>query len=239
MNKYLKIVTISDTHRFHKEVDLPEGDLLIHAGDFTSMGSVEDVEDFLIWLKKKSRKYTFGSVFIAGNHDKSFDVKYAKTFDLTAEEGKKPKWLEEMLLEYVDPKIGVRYLENTHTIVNDFKIWGSPVTPWFFGDYWAFNKNRGDEIKEVWETIPKDADIVVTHGPANGLLDYVLDSKINAGCEELSKYIAAIKPKLHVSGHIHEGYGVTKSGSTIYMNASYVNTSYVPSNAPQVITISK
>ena len=239
MNKHLKIVVTSDTHGKHKDLDLPDGDLFIHAGDFTSVGSGPDVEDFLIWLKKKSRKYTYGSLFIAGNHDKSFDSKYVKNFDINAEEGRKPKWLEDMLLEYVNPNLGVRYLENSYTVVNDFKIWGSPITPWFFGDYWAFNKQRGDEIKEVWDTIPKDVEVVVTHGPVRGTLDYIPDQKLNVGCEELQKYIAAIKPKLHISGHIHEAYGITKVGSTIYINASFVNASYIPSNAPHVITVSK
>lgn len=238
MEEY-KIVITSDTHKNHKTLDLPEGDILIHAGDISSKGDEFDIESFLIWLKKKSRKYTYGSVFIAGNHDRSFDPKYSKEFDSNAIEGEKPKWLKDMLLEYVNPSYGVRYLENTSTVIKNLKIWGSPVTPWFYGDYWAFNKNRGEEIKEVWDTIPNDSDVVIIHGPVYGTLDYIPDQKVNVGCEDLKKYIDGIKPKLFICGHIHESYGITKRGSTIYVNGSYCNASYLPINEPHLITITK
>lgn len=230
---------ISDTHAHHGKVDLPEGDLLIHAGDFTNTGYRNEVEDFLKWLKKVSRKYTYGSVFIAGNHDRSFDPKYLREYDNDAPEGEKPLWLQELLNKYVNPSYGIRYLENSSTTVQGLKIWGSPHTPWFHGDTWAFNRYRGEEIRETWNTIPGDVDIVVTHGPSKGTLDQVERGNEHVGCEDLRQVINAISPKLFVFGHIHEGYGMTKKLGTIHVNASVCTAIYKPNNPVRMILISK
>lgn len=246
MDNTYKVVCISDTHNKHGAVDLPEGDLLIHAGDFSSMGYTHEVESFLKWIKKNSRKYTFGCVFIAGNHDRSFDQKYISEYghrledDISEYNGMlKPKWLKDMLEEYADPKIGVRYLEGNCVQVDKLKIWGSPYTPSFYPEYWAFNLDRGDLIRNHWNTIPSDTDIVVTHGPAYGILDYIPDQEVNVGCADLKEVIEAIKPKLLVCGHIHEGYGITKSMSTIHLNSSICDANYHAKNKPHVVVVSK
>ncbi len=243
-NTVYKIITLSDTHGKHNEVDLPEGDLLVYAGDFTGIGSKYEVESFLKWLKKVSRKYTFGSVFIAGNHDRSFDPKYYKEYEYYSSldqesPTKKPSWVYSMLEEYADPKLGVRYLEGTSVQIDKLKVWGSPYTPSFGKDFWAFNLDRGEEIYEHWKTIPTDVDILVTHGPSAGVLDYIPDQEVNVGCEDLKKVVDAIKPTLLVCGHIHESYGVMKSGSTIHLNSSICNKNYLPHNKPHSVIISK
>jgi hypothetical protein len=239
MGEY-KVVCASDSHGKHKQVSLPEGDIFIYSGDCTSMGYKHEVEDFLKWLKNKSRNYTYGSVFIAGNHDRSFDPKFRHLFGEIPGVGEgKPSWLVDMLNEYANPEYGVRYLENSYVQVKELKIWGSPVTPWFHGLSWAFNKYRGDDIYSVWETIPSDTDIVVTHGPVMGTLDYIPDQDVHVGCSDLARVLEAHQPKLHVSGHIHEAYGMTKNMGTIHINASICNHSYIPDNKPIAITITK
>jgi len=101
----MKIVCTSDTHSKHHYLvphELPEGDLLIHAGDFTSYGYKHEVESFFSWLKKAAKRYEHGVVFIAGNHDRSFDPKYFRQyedhdlFDKHETPGK-PFWLQEMI----------------------------------------------------------------------------------------------------------------------------------------------
>lgn len=232
-----KIVCISDTHTLHEGLTskgmgniLPEGDLLIHAGDFSNVGGKGDVENFIEWLIKLAPRYNDGIVFIAGNHDKSFDPKYNH---LDGNVGK-PLWLRDILSDLVSSDYGITYLENSSVTFDDIKVWGSPITPWFYGDTWAFNRRRGDEINEVWNEVPTDTDIIVTHGPAKGYGDFTINDRSHVGCEHLRYKIQEIKPKIHVFGHIHEGYGTIEEGGTAYINASICTERYEPTNKPIV-----
>ena len=221
---------------------LPEGDLLIHAGDFSSTGQKGEVKSFIKWATQQAPRYTHGAVFIAGNHDKSFDPKYFRDYedhDLWDDEShlKKPTWLCDILSDLESGSTGVTYLENQAVTLGGLKIWGSPITPWFGGDRWAFNKHRGTDIKEVWDQIPIDTDIIVTHGPVAYKLDYIPSSKEYVGCEDLRKAVERVKPILHVSGHIHEGYGVEMSAGALYVNASTCDRFYDPVNKPITVNI--
>jgi hypothetical protein len=109
-------------------------------------------------------------------------------------------------------------------------IYGTPWQPEFFN--WAFNLPRGEKLKEKWDMIPVDTDILITHGPPFGKLDYVRYGNENVGCEELMKRVEEIKPKIHVFGHIHEGYGYVFDGNTHYINASVLNDRYEYRNKP-------
>ena len=246
----MKLVCISDTHNRHKHLTslaafpnrLPDGDLLLHAGDFTGVGRKGEVTSFIEWLVKQAPRFTYGIVFIAGNHDKSFDPKFFREyedFDLWNDEShlKKPTWLSDLLRDLKSSDPSIAYLENQAVEINGLKIWGSPITPWFRGDYWAFNKHRGPEIAEVWKDIPLDADIVMTHGPVAYKLDYVPRDQEYAGCEDLRKKVEQVKPLLYVSGHIHESYGWDESIDTTFLNASICNHSYEPVNRPWEVII--
>lgn len=235
-----KIVTISDTHSKHGRVDLPHGDLLICSGDITNYGYKFEVESFISWLIRNSYKFTYGIVFIAGNHDRSFDPKFVNEYLKTKEDfdnhidGEKPYWLKQIISELPE---NIHYLENNGIELAGLKIWGSPITPWFGGDRWAFNKYRGDEINSIWKLIPSDTDIIITHGPSHLNLDYTLIGREYVGCEQLAYRIKEIKPKLHVFGHIHEDYGIVEKGDTIYVNTSICTLNYVPSNPPIVLDL--
>lgn len=233
----MKIVAISDTHTFHKHLTskgmgsiLPDGDLLIHSGDLTGLGRRDEVEEVFKWLTEIAPRYTHGIVFIAGNHDRSFDPK----FNYSDAQRKKPDWLEEKLAALPS---NVQYLENQHTTVDKLKIYGSPVTPWFHGDRWAFNKHRGEEINEVWEGIELDTDIVVTHGPVRNIGDFIPSSREYVGCEDLLARLQIVQPKLCIFGHIHEAYGVYPTDRTIYINASICDANYDPTNKPHIIEL--
>jgi hypothetical protein len=113
------------------------------------------------------------------------------------------------------------------------KIWGSPWQPEFHN--WAFNLPRGERIKEKWDMIPMNTDILITHGPPMGKLDYVPYDNVNVGCEELLIRIQEVKPKIHVFGHIHEGYGYVFDGNTHYINAAVLNGRYEFRNKPLTI----
>lgn len=245
----MKVVLISDTHTRHKHLTskafkpgLPDGDLLIHAGDFTSVGQKGETISFIEWADQQASRYTYGVVFIAGNHERSFDPKYFREHEDSdlwdnLSHLRKPTWLRNILSDLEPGRSRVTYLENQEIILGGIKIWGSPVTPWFYGEKWAFNKQRGSEIKEVWDQIPADTDIIVTHGPVIGRHDYVPSAIKYTGCEELKNKVEEIKPRLHVCGHIHEGHGEEMVGGIVYVNASICDRFYDPVNKPIVINL--
>jgi Icc-related predicted phosphoesterase len=114
----------------------------------------------------------------------------------------------------------------------------SPWQPEFGA--WAFNlKRNSKEIRSIWEKIPINTDILITHGPPYGILDLSV-GKDHAGCQALYERVRVIKPKLHVFGHIHEAYGKQQGGkqqSTIFVNASTCSIRYQPVQAPIVIEL--
>lgn len=222
----VKIVCFSDTHCQHREVKLPECDIAIFAGDLSGTGQRREVEEFLNWYSHQVQ--CTERIWIAGNHDRSFDPKFREAFKLDDDD-----WVERYKCWP-----GLIYLEDSSIERFGLKIWGSPWTPWFHGDRWAFNKHRGDELRAVWREIPLDADIVVTHGPIFGKLDYTLRDKSFVGCEDLRHYIEAVDPKLHVCGHIHEGYGMDSWGpQTVFVNAAFCDAYNTPKNDPIEVTL--
>lgn len=207
----MKVVVISDTHMRHRDIDLPEGDLLIHAGDVSSRGAKIEIIDFLDWFSAQKHQY---KIFIAGNHDFMFEVRGRE------------------MREHIPDNI--IYLENSGTKINGIKFWGSPVQPEF--NDWAFNVERGTKIKKYWNMIPNDTNVLITHGPPFGILDKTIRSE-NVGCEELKIYVESIKPQFHIFGHVHEGFGTTSNGLTQYINASILNERYLYTNDPIVFDI--
>ena len=208
----MKLVCISDTHGHHRSLTLPEGDVLLHAGDFhRDHNNTDEIEDFNEWLG--SLDYTH-KVIIAGNHD----------------------FCLEWLPAYNQKKItNAVYLRDSSVEIEGFKIYGSPWTPRFFD--WAFNQDRGQESAERWAKIPDDTDILITHGPPHGILDRVYNKGDHLGCEELRKRVDDLTLKLHVFGHIHAGYGDMFCEKTRYVNASACNERYSPTQEPIVVEL--
>jgi len=205
---------ISDLHGFQPE--LPGGDLLIVAGDLTARDTPPEYDRFAGWLKRQ--KYLY-KIVIAGNHDgllQRFPERVHHTEDLERFQGR---------LYSSDA-----YLCDSGVEVWGFKIWGSPWTPTMLN--WHFMKDRGDPIKAMWDLIPDDTEILITHGPAYGIQDQV-GSKL-LGCEELRRTIDTRlkKLKLHVFGHIHDSYGKVTVNSVIHVNASIMDEQYNPVNKP-------
>jgi Icc-related predicted phosphoesterase len=235
----MRITHISDTHNKHNQLNglLPGGDLLIHSGDISSLGRKSEVERFVKWFNDIDN-YT-NKVFIAGNHDMTFDREQLLRDKLAYFEGKteydtecaegKPDWLKELLGIHLRPNVS--YLENSDVTIDGIKIWGSPVTP-SFGYGWAFNKDRGYDINEVWNTIPMDTDIVITHGPIYGYCDRTSREGLNVGCADLYHRLNEVKPQLHFSGHIHEAYGYRHTDWGYAFNGCNCDLSYLVNNKP-------
>jgi len=214
----MKIVCLSDTHNCNEQIEVPDGDILIHSGDATIRGTIDEITAFNEWFANLPHKI---KIFVAGNHDWLFETNnsYAR------------KMLDDSII----------YLQDSSTEIEGLKIYGSPWQPRFFD--WAFNLNRGAEMAEKWKLIPNDIDILITHGPPNGILDEVPRKYFveNTGCEELRKKVEEIsafgKLKLHVFGHIHCGYGVREEFGIKFVNASTCDESYNPTQPPIVVEL--
>lgn len=213
----MRLVCVSDTHNQHAALDVPEGDALLFAGDMCGHGDMHEVKRFCRWLRDLPHEH---KVVVAGNHDWPFDPSRA---DLENEHARR----------YVE-WAGAHYLQDATAEVAGLTVYGSPWQPWFYD--WAFNLPRdGDEIRERWAAIPDDTDVLVTHGPPLGYGDEVERGRV--GCALLAERIKEVRPLLHVSGHIHEGYGVRSDGHTRYVNASVLDRWYRQVNAPVVIDL--
>ena len=209
----MKLVCISDTHGDHANLELPNGDVLIHAGDVTGHGTEQDFLDFLAWYESQPHQH---KIFVAGNHDRFLETS------------------EDVAAAHVK-STDVIWLNDTGVCLNGVNFWGSPITLQFHD--WAFMRNPGADIEKHWALIPENTDVLVTHGPPYGILDLVkrLDgSEEKTGCPLLKKAIIAIQPKVHIFGHIHEEYRVYENDGIEYLNVSTMNQSYRIANDPVV-----
>ncbi len=200
----MRIIAISDTHGLHNRIEnLPEGDFLIHAGDFMNSGyDPQDILSFNRWLGEQPFQHR---IVCAGNHDRHFQ--------------NAPEQARAMLTNAV-------YLENSGTTISGVTFWGSPYTPEFLN--WAFMYRRGLGAKLYWDQIPMNLDVLITHGPPFGILDQVAPGGDHLGCEELLRAVEEKKPKVHIFGHIHGGAGNLDLGATRFVNAAYLNERYQP-----------
>lgn len=215
----MEITFISDTHSRHTDItkDLPGGDLLIHSGDFMNSGvKRNEMFSFCDWFNKLDDYDT--KIFIAGNHDILFE--------------QSPEFVKGELTGYK----WIDYLQDEEFIFNDVKIYGSPWQPEFYN--WAFNlPRRGPGLSSRWENIPNDTDILITHGPPQGILDISGPpySQGDLGCELLRVRVDELKPKIHVFGHIHGSYGYKFINGTHFINASVLNEQYEYKNKPLTV----
>lgn len=214
----MRLVLTSDTHRKEGHLIVPKGDILIHAGDFDVYKN-----HHLVSLDKWFSKIKAGFkkiIFIGGNHD----------FYLQESGHKKVQQLV----------TNATYLQDSEVVVDGIKFYGSPWTPIFFD--WAFMLDE-EGLKERYDRIPNDTDVLITHGPAYGILDQVYktngDFDKNVGSFALKEAIKRIQPKIHVCGHIHCGFGKYTDYKTNYYNVSFVDEMYQPTNEPTVVDIYK
>lgn len=207
---------ISDLHGFYPQLD--GGDMLIVSGDFTASDTPDQFQYFFSWLSEQDYE---SAVVIGGNHDNLLQKGCIPFLELD-----KPL------------DISIYCLCDSGTEFEGLKIWGSPWTTKFKGmnpHCMAFTVDTDEELAEKWKLIPEDIDILITHSPPFGILDNVENRK-NVGSSSLRETIEKIKPRLHVFGHTHEGYGqmlLKHSGpNTICVNSSHVDARYRPVNKP-------
>lgn len=204
--KTTQIVAISDTHGHESKLALPLGDILIHSGDFTACDSLQENIAFLKWFESQPHKHR---VVIAGNHN------FIPERD--------PALWASLVSEYAP---SCHYLQDSGVELDGWKIWGSPITPYFYN--WSFNRHRGPEIQAHWDKIPNNTEILISHGPPHGILDLVMDGS-RQGCKDLKKTIEnRLKSlQMHCYGHLHlEGAQSVVQDGVIYVNAACVDEEY-------------
>ncbi len=213
---------MSDSHHKHQRFTVPKCDLFIHAGDFSFNGEAHVIKSFGEWLEKQPAEHI---VITPGNHEEWWEKNWEEGCDI---------------LEDACPRVHI--LNDSGVVINGVNIWGSPITPYFFS--WAWNRARvpalvpmhGAYIKNHWDLIPDNTDILITHGPPYHILDELqfVDGTPKgefAGCQLLLNRVREIKPAMHFFGHIHAHGGKQEHhDGTSFYNASLCDEMYSPTN---------
>ena len=227
-----RLVIISDTHNQHAQLKIPEGDLLIHAGDFSGTGTLKQTVSFIDWLTAQPHAH---KIFIAGNHDLTLQ---AELYERSWRRFHRERADDAAIRDYIEQKEragALHYLRDREITAAGLRIYGSPWQPEFYD--WAFNLPRGPQIAQIWSKIPARVDVLVTHGPPFGILDRVASGE-RVGCEDLAREVLGrVRPRVHAFGHIHEGYGVVEREGIRFVNASCCDLDYAPLQAPVVLDV--
>jgi Icc-related predicted phosphoesterase len=206
----MRIVAIADTHLFHRGYEIPDGDVLVHAGDICRRGSLDELGVALHWFDGLSHKT---KIVVAGNHDWAFAREHERGTARAA---------------LVDA--GILYLEDEVATVEGLRVYGTPWQPEFMS--WAFNLPRGPALAEKWSAIPAGLDLLITHGPPAWIGDCIWDGS-HVGCVDLRARVMEVRPRVHAFGHIHNDGGVWQDEATLFANV----TSDECGRSPTVIDI--
>lgn len=209
----MRIVCISDTHSQHSNITdpIPEGDVLVHAGDFTGIGLEHQIKSFDEWIGSLPHRH---KIVIAGGHDLWSDVN-----------------LKERASEIL---ASCTYLDDSEFVIQGLRFYGTSLEPPNYD--WCFSVENDELIRSSVDKIPSRTDVVITHLPPLGIRDQIIDGT-SVGSSYLRQRILLIEPKVHIFGHIHEGYGQEQRGKTIFVNAATCDIGYKPANGPIIIDL--
>lgn len=211
----LTICHISDTHL--QALPVEPADILVHSGDFLNYGAMEELVQFRNQLEKVKDKFD-KIILVAGNHDEIFETN--------------PHTSKSFLLETIPNLV---YLHHETYEYKGYKIFGTPWQPFF--NNWSFNVKDNLELYEKYLQIPEDTQILITHCPAEGILDRTHDMK-KVGSKALKLALLQLKElKAHMFGHIHYSYGVDYISDVQYSNGAICGEDYKPTNKPRIITL--
>lgn len=201
----MKIYGISDTHTLHSNIKVPECDVLIHAGDYSSTGRIQEITSFLEWFSKQPAEF---KIFISGNHDSlSWDNR---------------SLFNTLVKDYENDN--VFYLEDSGIELKGLKIYGTPWTPTF--GMWSYMVDPySPRMQRYRDLIPDNLDILISHGPPHGVCS-MTSRGVDAGCYQLKQAIERAKPKGVVCGHLHESHGQGMLGETKIYNVANLNEYY-------------
>ena len=187
----MRIVAVADTHLFTDDLVVPDGDVLVHAGDLCRAGNLDELALAAAWLRSLPHRH---KVVVAGNHDWAF--------------ARMPHHARALLSDCI-------YLEDSEATIAGVRFYGSPWQPEF--NDWAFNLPRGRALADVWAKIPHNIDVLVTHGPPAGFGDRYGN---RIGCEDLLRRVREVTPRLHLFGHVHQDGGFWQDGGIAFANVT-------------------
>jgi hypothetical protein len=221
----IRVVCISDTHTLQWP-EIPDGDLLIHAGDLCNDGSVREIQDTVDWLRSLPHPH---KIAIGGNHDSYFDFRSRLDEDRedpsssfgavsstasihSLDLSSRIDWGDihylqhsAITLSFQDTSTPSPTTPLTSSRSRALTIYGAPQIPAVvpFGPEHAFTY---PPHHDAWSgTIPPETDILVTHTPPQSHLD--LSPIYSIGCPNLLAETWRVRPALHVFGHVHESAG--------------------------------
>ncbi|KAG7095992.1 hypothetical protein E1B28_006675 [Marasmius oreades] len=208
---WTRFVCISDTHS--NIYTFPKGDVLLHAGDLSSWGEVEQLKQTVDWIASLEGFQV--KILIGGNHDLCLDEDWCKGYspeEREYEEARKLITNGEVMAK------GIRYLEHgrlefTTEEGRKWIIYGSPAAPRYA--LGAFQYKNSKEAEDIYKCIPDDTEILLTHTPPHQILDKTRKG-IRAGCKVLRDVLDSgrlDRLRLHVFGHIHEAHGAMLTGN--------------------------
>lgn len=215
----MRLVATSDTHGMLDPAALPPGDVLVLAGDLLA-DAPDDAPDPVAWQAERLRELDAllgdlpyaAALLVAGNHDRVLAARPDLGRALRA----------------------ARYLEDEPCEVQGVRFYGSPWQPQL--SHHAFFLPDGRPAWERYRRIPPGTDVVITHTPPWGILD-AWDPGVSVGGRMLRARVAALRPRVHVFGHVHPSYGAREVDGVRCYNASMCDATGAPVNPPHVIDL--
>jgi Icc-related predicted phosphoesterase len=198
----MRLVAVADTHLFHDDLVIPDGDVFIHAGDLCRSGRLDELILAARWINALPHRH---KVVVAGNHDWAF--------------ARRPDAARAVFVP------SVIYLEDAACTIDGVAFYGSPWQPEFGA--WAFNLPRGEALRAKWAEIPEGTDVLITHGPPAGFGDRVSPRR-REGCADLRDRVRALRPALHLFGHIHEDGGLWRDDAVTFANVTTADAARSP-----------
>ncbi|KAI9446643.1 Metallo-dependent phosphatase-like protein [Lactarius indigo] len=217
---WTRFVCVSDTHS--KTFAVPAGDVLIHAGDLSSWGSVKQLKVTVDWLLSLPHPV---KIVIAGNHDLCLDEGSVNSgrplySSVSKEDVVKAR---SMLQSRAARAAGLYYLEHESMELKTgdkvWKVYGSPAAPRFMPG--SFQYETDVEAKGEMAFICTHRRRLTTDFQA--IYGHVARRGVHAGCKTLSATLGELKQcKMHVFGHIHEAHGglIHADGERVSVNAA-------------------
>lgn len=196
----IRFVCVSDT--FGETPDLPTGDVLVHAGNLTRNGSVEELARSVSWIDRTDFKV---KLVIAGDRDACLDAN-STWHECHRHRHSCPLPLEtpSSIIYLCHEGQMIQFRTSSHIPVR-FKVFGSPFSHRRGGS--PFGYETEEAASDLWSNIPLDSDIVVTHIPPQFHCDRS-PSRGFSGCRSLREALWRVRPRLVVCGHECSGRGV-------------------------------
>lgn len=226
----MRIVALSDTHGHHAKLHVPSGDILIHAGDFTNYGKPKEVASFCKWFAQQPHKY---KIVIPGNHSLGLDCNHIAQ-NIASQSIVRDYTLQDAFVYLTHSALAIEGVQSGSQTRQSLQFFFSAYTP-TYGN-WAFMLDEG-ALALKWAQIPADTQVLVTHGPPQGILDLNQEG-VHCGSASLLQRVQLLNNlKLMLFGHIHPARGMHFLRGVRFANVAICNDINMPVNKPTVIDI--